>query len=68
MPAAPRRSDFVAMRFGWFARLGYLRFDQSNFGIAIDWPDVSLDSFRAGETSVKERHSIYTMLSNAQVA
>jgi hypothetical protein len=42
MPAAPRLGDLVAILSRGFARLGDLRFDQSNFGIATDGTDVSL--------------------------
>jgi hypothetical protein len=68
VPAAPRLGDLVAMLSGGFARLGDLRFDQRNFGIATERTDVSLYAFGARETSVKERHSIHAMLSNAQIA
>jgi hypothetical protein len=68
MPAAPRIRDLVALLSRRFARLGDLRCHQSNFGIATEGTDVSLYSVGPGEPGVKEWHSIYTMLSNTQVA
>jgi hypothetical protein len=68
MPTAPRFRDLIALRSRRFARLGDLRFHQSNFGIATEGTDVSLYSFGPGEPGVKEWHRIYTMLSNTQVA
>jgi len=68
MAAASRFRDLVAMFSRGFARLGDLRFHQSNFSIATEWTDSPLYSFEACEARVKERHPIYTMLSDAEVA
>ena len=74
-PAAPRLCDLVrpdTLRVGslsrGFANFADFRFHQCNFGVATEWTDGSLHSLRAGETGIKERHSIDTMLSNAQIA
>ena len=75
MPAAPRLCDLdrtntltVWSLSRGFARFGLFGFHQGNFGVATEWTDGSLHSLRAGETGIKERHSIDTMLSNAQIA